>query len=65
MKRSDFDYIYNADGTCHLWYCGKPGVVLAYDEFSPEGALWFCSECWQEWEEADGFSMLIVVEDRR
>ncbi len=48
MNRSDFDYIYNADGTCHLWYCGKPGVVLAYDEFSPEGALWFCSECWQE-----------------
>src|SRR5438309_4825351 len=32
---ADFDYIYNPDGTCAARFdCGKPGVVLAYDDFS-------------------------------
>jgi hypothetical protein len=36
---NSFDYIYNSDGTCHFWYCGRRGVILAYDDMSPEGAL--------------------------
>src|SRR5260221_6782700 len=63
----DFDYIYNPDSTCAGRYdCGAPGVVLAYDEFSPEGATWFCSDCWEEIG-GDPFlpSFLTIVEDKR
>ena len=63
-KASDFAYIYNADGTCGArWDCGKPGVVLAYDDFSPEGATWFCEECWEDFQFPVPF--LTIVEDRR
>lgn len=62
--KADFEYIINPDGTCHQWDCGKRGVVLAYDDFSPEGALWFCTECWQAYEQGD-VAFLTVVEDRR
>ena len=61
---SDFDYIYNADGTCGARYdCGKPGVVLAYDDFNPETATWFCEDCWEELGIAT--PMFIIVEDKR
>jgi len=63
MKPSDFEEIYYPDGTCTNWYCGKPGVVLAYDDFSPEVAHWFCEQCWQEVNELVDF--LDVVEDKR
>jgi hypothetical protein len=62
-----FDYIYNPDGTCGArWDCSEPGVVLAYDEFSPETATWFCAEHWEFFGE-DPFvpSFLIIVEDKR
>lgn len=66
LKASDFEYIYNADGTCGArWDCGKPGVVLAYDDFSPEVALWFCEECWQAESDCEFSFVNIVVEDRR
>jgi len=60
MNASEFDYIFNADGTCTLWYCGKPGVVLAYDDFCPEVGHWFCDLHWPNFEE-----ICIVVEDKR
>jgi hypothetical protein len=61
---ADFEYIYNPDGTCAARYdCGKPGVVLAYDEFSPECATWFCSEHWEELGIAT--PMFVIVEDKR
>jgi len=63
----NFDYIFNDDGTCGArWDCGKPGVILAYDDFSPESATWFCSDCWEEID-GDPFvpSFLTIVEDKR
>ena len=60
----EFDYVFNADGTCTNWYCGRQGVVLAYDSFSPECAHWFCEECWQEYEDED-IPFLDIVEDKR
>ena len=65
-KVSDFDRrdIFNYDGTCAArWDCGKPGVVLAYDDFNPECATWFCSECWEDFAIAQ--PMLTIVEDKR
>jgi len=59
---TDFDYIYNADGTCHWWDCGKQGLVLAYDDFSPECGLWFCADHWSEYEDTN---ILTIVEDKR
>ena len=60
----DFDYIYNDDGTCGArWDCGKPGVILAYDDFSPETATWFCGECWEDLGIAT--PMFTIVEDKR
>ncbi len=64
LKASDFDCIYNSDGTCHHWDCGHPGVVLAFDSFSPECALWFCSEHWKLYEQ-DDIEYLTVVQDKR
>lgn len=58
-----FEMIFNPDGTCAHWDCGKQGVVLAFDSFSPEFAHWFCASCWQEYE--DGVPFLDIVEDRR
>ena len=57
-----FDYIFNEDGTCTQWDCGKPGVVLAYDDFSPEFAHWFCAHHWQWYED---WNILTIVEDKR
>jgi hypothetical protein len=59
-----FDYIFYPNRTCTYWWCGKPGVVLAYDSFSPECAHWFCESCWQEEEQSD-IPFLDIVEDRR
>ena len=56
----DFTLIYNADGTCTFWDCGRVGVVLAYDDFSPEVAHWFCAAHWPAYED-----IMLVVEDRR
>ncbi len=64
MQRSDFEYIYHEDGRCTNWWCGKPGVVLAYDSFSPEIAHWFCTECWQQYLD-DDIPFLEVIEDHR
>src|SRR5712691_10198814 len=64
QQASDFEYIYNPDGTCHFWYCGKPGKLLVYDDFSPEGGLWFCEECWKDFQ-GDDADWLTIVEDRR
>jgi len=61
-ERRDFDYIFNADGTCNWWDCGKPGVVLAYDDFSPEFGMWFCAYHWQDYED---WNILTIVEDKR
>jgi hypothetical protein len=63
----DFDYIFNEDGTCGYRYdCGAQGVVLAYDEFNPESATWFCADCWTFICE-DPFlpCFLTIVEDMR
>lgn len=61
---SDFKYIWNPDGTCGAYFgCFKPGVVLAYDDFSPETATWFCGECWEDLGIAQ--PMLTIVEDKR
>ena len=60
MNASDFDFIFNDNGTCTLWDCGRPGVVLAYDDFSPEIGHWFCAQHWPQYEE-----ICIVVEDKR
>lgn len=58
-----FDTIYNSDRTCAGRYdCGKPGVVLAYDEFSPEVATWFCEDCWEDF---NIVPFLTIVEDKR
>ena len=60
---TEFDYIYNADGTCGAhWACHKPGVVLAYDDFSPESATWFCDDCWQDFEDCP---WLVIAQDKR
>jgi hypothetical protein len=62
---ADFEAIYYPDGQCAaVWQCSNRGVVLAYDPFSPEVAMWFCEQCWQEYEQ-DGFDWLTIVEDRR
>jgi|SRR5450631_896553 len=58
--RADFAAIYNGDGTCHQWDCGKPGIVLAYDEFTPESACWFCDVHWSDYDTTDE---LTVIED--
>lgn len=60
---SDFDYIYYPDGTCGVCDSRKSGVVLAYDEFSPEGATWFCDDCWEDLGIVQ--PMFMIVEDRR
>lgn len=64
QQASDFEYIYNPDGTCHFWYCGKPGKLLVYDDFSPEGGLWFCESCWNDFQ-GDDCNWLTIVEDKR
>lgn len=51
-----FDFIYDPDGTCHYWACSQPGVVLAYDVFSPEGGFWFCT---RHWEDDSGFQVVV------
>ena len=56
----DFEVVYWPGNICTLWDCGKQGSILAYDDFSPEFAHWFCSEHWPEYEE-----LLIIVEDTR
>lgn len=56
----DFESIYHPDGTCTFWDCGKSGVVLVYDDFSPEVAHWLCEQHWPDYEE-----LFIIVEDRR
>ena len=66
MTAEDFEYIYNADGSCGTWDCGAPGIILAYDDFSPGAATWFCEDCWNRY--GDGYdeaAMLIIVEDKR
>jgi len=63
-RAEDFEAIYHADGTCTYWDCGQPGVVLAYDDFSPEVAQWFCPECWNEID-GDVVGLLIIIEDKR
>jgi hypothetical protein len=65
MEKGDFEYIYHTDGTCTNWWCGKPGVILAYDDFSPEIAHWFCAGCWQDYEDDNLMVFLEVVEDHR
>ena len=62
--RADFGAIYHEDNTCHQWDCRKPGVVLAYDEFTPESACWFCERHWSI-EEDDDFDDLVIIEDLR
>ena len=63
-KASDFEHIWNSDGTCGArWDCDKPGVILAYDDFSPETATWFCSDCWDDLGIAT--PMFTIVEDKR
>jgi hypothetical protein len=57
-----FAHIYNADGTCHAANCGAPGLILAYDDFSPEIAQWFCG---MHWSDCRGKELLTVAEDRR
>lgn len=58
-----FDYIYHENKTCGARYdCGLPGVVLAYDEFSPECATWFCKNCWEYF---SVIPFLAIAEDRR
>ncbi len=64
MRRKQFDYIYNEDGSCTNWWCGKHGVVLAYDSFSPECAHWFCEDCWRDYLD-DCIPFLDIVEDKR
>ncbi len=60
---SDFEYVFNADGTCGARFdCAGQGVVLAYDTFSPETAMWFCAECWDDEQIQIIFE---IVEDRR
>lgn len=61
--RADFDMLYNPDGTCHQWDCGKPGVVLAYDAFTPESACWFCDWHWSDQDE--DLDILEIIEDLR
>ena len=53
-----FDFIYNPDGTCHMWHCHSDGVVLAYDDMQPEFAWWFCADCWCLYE-SDWFKIAI------
>lgn len=60
MKADEFEYIYYPDGTCTMHDCDQPGVVLAYDSFSPEVGHWFCARHWPNFEE-----ICIVVEDKR
>ena len=43
-----------------MWDCGEEGVVLAFDDFSPECAHWFCEFHWQEYKE-----IFRLVEDHR
>lgn len=57
-----FEHIYNEDGTCHAFDCIAPGLILAYDEFSPEIAQWFCG---MHWSSSEGAELLTVAEDRR
>ncbi|MGH9060484.1 MAG: hypothetical protein ACRDZY_13365, partial [Acidimicrobiales bacterium] len=63
--KRDFDAIYHPGGLCTLWDCGRKGVVLAYDEFSPEVAHWFCEYHWDDGTEFPYSSMMTIVEDRR
>lgn len=65
MNKEDFEYIIYPDSTCGICLERAPGVVLAYDEFSPEGATWFCAECWPYFEELEELSLLVIVEDKR
>ena len=66
MRKEDFEGIYNKDGTCGARYdCGKPDVVLAYDVFSPEVAMWFCEDCWEWINEDMPDDWLTIVEDKR
>ncbi len=57
-----FEHVYNADGTCHAFNCDAPGLILAYDEFSPEIAQWFCG---MHWSDCTGKELLTVAEDLR
>jgi hypothetical protein len=58
--KPNFEFIYQADGICTTWDCGKQGVTLAYDTFSPEVAHWFCPLHWPDYE-----GVLTIVEDKR
>jgi hypothetical protein len=64
QRASDFEAIYYPDGTCTVFDgtadCRKPGVVLAYDVFSPEVGMWFCAKCWPDFE-----GLCEIVEDKR
>lgn len=62
-QKSDFEYIFSEDETCTYWWCGKPGVVLAYDTFSPEIAHWFCQSCWDAYLD-DDMLFLTVIDHR-
>lgn len=59
-KPESFQRVYNHDGTCSMWNCGKEGVVLAYIDYAPEIAEWFCVKHWKEYSD-----IFVKVEDRR
>ena len=59
---ADFDFISNPDGSCHFWFCTNQGVVLIYDDFSPEFGIWLCEECFRDYEELPFY---VIVKDKR
>jgi hypothetical protein len=63
QSAGDFEAVYYPDGTCNIYPCGCPGVILAYDTFCPEVALWFCAECWNDLGIAT--PMFTIVQDKR
>lgn len=62
-QESRFEAVYYPDGMCNIYPCDKPGVVLAYDDFSPEVGLWFCEEDWDDLGIVT--PMFTIVEDKR
>jgi hypothetical protein len=64
LTRADFEIIYNRNRTCTNWYCGQRGAILAYDDFSPEFAHWFCEDCWDEMDEMEQIIFNIVENHR-
>lgn len=57
-----FEYIFNQNGQCGTWDCGKPGAVLAYDPMQPKLGGWFCVKCWDRYQ---ALPWLHVILDRR